>query len=77
MAEKLTTWFPGGIKPKRKGVYQQLFGTRGKVGYQYWDGRQWYSWCERPEHAQNKIPAANCFQNDKWRGLSSNPKDTK
>lgn len=41
----LTDWFPGSVKPVRKGVYQRMYTyTYGKSThsqYCYWDGKGW------------------------------------
>lgn len=67
---KLTPWFPGTIKPVRKGVYQQKNGTSG-IGYQRWDGKFWYAWRKSPEDAKNcLIVVSTYFQNDSWRGVA-------
>lgn len=70
---KLTPWYPGHIKPVRKGVYQLWSGTRDKIGYQYWDGAFWRSWYSTPEtafSARNSLAAGAMFQNDEWRGIA-------
>lgn len=69
---KLTPWFPGHIKPVRKGVYQQFCGDGKKIGYQYWNGKYWLSWFSSVEIAANaktQHVVSQCFQNDKWRGI--------
>lgn len=67
---KLTPWFPGTVKPVRKGVYQQKNGV-GSLGYQYWDGKFWHGWSSTVYGAQrdNHI-AAEYYQNDPWRGVA-------
>ena len=70
MADKKTPWFPGHIKPVRRGVYQQMCGMGKDVGYQLWDGRRWHSWHYTAEAAANeKYVSLSDLQNDKWRGL--------
>lgn len=66
---KLTEWFPGHIKPVRKGVYQQMTGSY--LGYQYWDGQLWGRWSETPAGAYDgkSEPASSKYQNDPWRGI--------
>lgn len=72
---KLTKWFPGHIKPVRKGVYMQRCGHRMQDGYQYWNGKEWGCWFESPEFAykyRNYVVGLK-FQNYKWRGLAEKP----
>jgi hypothetical protein len=40
----LTDWFPGSVKPVRKGVYQReyIYGKAKFTYFCYWDGKQWY-----------------------------------
>ena len=46
--EKTTPWFPGNIKPARRGVYQQMCGHGVALGYQYWNGAVWFGWRATP-----------------------------
>ncbi len=74
-ASQLTPWFPGSVKPVRRGVYQQMCGLGKDLGYQLWDGEHWHSWCDTAEQAADKdfvIPAD--LQNDPWRGLKMRSK---
>jgi hypothetical protein len=72
---KLTPWFPGHIKPVRKGVYMQRDGVGEDTGYQYWDGALWSIWHPTINGAANaKHKAGRMHQDDKWRGLASRPK---
>lgn len=69
---KLTGWYSGDQKPVRVGVYQQTNGNF-RLGYQYWDGKLWRSWCKTPEDAyrvREGLPAAPVYQNDQWRGIA-------
>lgn len=72
----LTPWFDGKkYKPARQGVYMLMDGSGKIVGYQRWDGRQWYSWSPYAEDAAKKnSEAASYYQNDDWRGLRREPK---
>jgi hypothetical protein len=40
----ITDWFPGSVKPVRKGVYQReyTYGKTPNVQYCYWDGEHWF-----------------------------------
>lgn len=63
-----TQWFPGYTKPARAGVYQQMH--RGQLGYQKWDGTNWFTWYRIAEDAAN----SHCLvfqqhEKDPWRGL--------
>ena len=71
---KLTGWYPGHIKPARKGVYQQLNGI-GIIGYQRWDGKNWMGWStglDRANASREKV--YDQYQNYAWRGLAQEPK---
>lgn len=76
MSKKFTPWFPGDVKPVRKGVYQQISGIGREVGYQYWDGYFWFAWDEEKAGAlrEYKHGYRACTQNDKWRGLTEEAK---
>lgn len=72
MKLKLTAWFPGHIKPVRKGVYQQKAGLQDMLGYQYWSGLRWYGWVSTIEGAyaaRKYLPVHASHQNDDWRGV--------
>lgn len=68
---KLTPWFPGDVKPARKGIYQRLY-PYDKVQHCYWTGRSWRAgtW-----HAGNSmvVKFASDHQRLSWRGLASKP----
>ena len=40
---KFTDWFPGSVKPVRKGVYQReyIYGKSKGIQYCYWNGKGW------------------------------------
>lgn len=69
---KLTEWFPSGVKPARRGVYEveSIFGGRG---FAYFNGRIWgwrrgtvidaTLWKNRDDASQDK----------RWRGLAEKP----
>jgi hypothetical protein len=64
-----TAWFDGQHKPVRVGVYRQVNG-HGTLGYQRWDGRQWYSWSSTAKGANaSDMPASPDFQNDHWNAI--------
>lgn len=73
---KLTAWFSGAHrKPDIPGVYQGRTGTLyAQIGYQRWDGSQWFKLCSTAELAQQSdTPEHELFQNCEWRGLAEDP----
>ena len=68
----LTPWFDGAKhKPARRGVYMLMSGQT--CGFQYWDGKQWFSWTDTAADAYKArkwTPASPSYQNDNWRGLT-------
>lgn len=56
---KLTDWFPGDVKPARKGIYQRDYGIDSIEDY--WSGRVW-------RYAENGTVCLS--QNRPWRGLA-------
>ena len=75
--QKLTPWLPGEVKPSRPGVYQQFCGLGSEIGYQYWDGKIWYTWAKTRAGALREYEHGwkSCYQNDKWRGLAIAPRE--
>jgi hypothetical protein len=68
---EVTPWFHGGVKPKRKGVYQLPSGSGHQVGYQKWGGIGWGVWSSDPAiAAASRHYADAAYQDDKWRGLT-------
>ncbi len=79
---KLTEWFDGRKqKPWEPGVYQQKSGSLMMIGFQYWDGRVWYTWEETKEGAmrnyRHRAIAFSTYQNDPWRGLAPSSTERK
>lgn len=74
MTKKLTPWFPGDVKPARKGVYERDF-PNGSL-YSRWNGRHWIFGYYAVEHAATRV-GKSLYQTKRWRGLSSNPKAKK
>lgn len=72
--ENLTPWFPGDVKPVRKGVYQRRAGFLGV--YSYWNGRFWCLGDNSPFGAKDSfaISHASQAQSKPWRGLATPPK---
>jgi hypothetical protein len=78
---KLTKWYPGHVKPVRKGVYQRLMPD-GLV-YARWNGEHWLSgvpwllprpWWDKPNR---KRPDLSFFQHCEWRGVTKPPRGSK
>ena len=70
----LTDWFPGSVKPVRKGVYQReyILGKARGARYCYWDGKKWYMGANNACEAEHyffrwKDVAPNQFL--PWRGV--------
>lgn len=58
--QKLTPWFPGSVKPVRRGLYERknsLYGT--KMGY--WNGHEWRDSC---------LCCISFNQEREWRGVA-------
>lgn len=66
---KLTPWYPGDVKPVRKGVYQTKVVDLG-TGYQFWNGKRWSVWDETENWALYLKKLSSCYQEPKWRGVS-------
>jgi putative component of toxin-antitoxin plasmid stabilization module len=61
---RLAPWYPGTVKPVRKGVYDFRF-PNGAILRLRWDGRRWKTW------ANNVLIV---IAEDKWRGLAEPPR---
>lgn len=78
--EKVTPWFPGAVKPARKGVYQRDYIDDVRliddIRFNYWDGRNWRWPARSAELAAdfNEGWLKSGFQSLPWRGLASDPK---
>ena len=70
MAQKLTDWFPGDVKPVRKGVYERNSLT-GK--YSFWTGTHWCLGFVSMIQASGSKTGSSCDQKASWRGLASDP----
>ena len=69
---KYTEWYPGHIKPYRKGVYQQWCGLGKELGYQRWDGKHWSAWTKTIEET---LLCKCCLDTqDPWRGIKKEMK---
>jgi hypothetical protein len=65
----LTDWFPGSVKPVRKGVYQReyIYGKAKLSMYCHWDGKRWLAGGQIVDGAEHHFPAPN--QSLRWRGV--------
>jgi putative component of toxin-antitoxin plasmid stabilization module len=70
---KLTRWFPGEVKPVRKGVYEKrlvLEAFNGNRVFQYWNGRYW---CVSHTHVDIAFSSRifkSDYQDGMWRGVA-------
>lgn len=72
--DKLTPWFPPGIKPVHIGVYQVQIRPYA-VGYAYWNGKKWTNSSNTVGHAYfYKDWTSGAIQKKSWRGLAQKPK---
>jgi len=70
---EMTPWFPGDQKPDRVGVYETDGRGSSFIFYQFWNGEFWGVAGESIEEAMNASSRRSWFQNESWRGLSSDP----
>lgn len=69
---KVTPWFHGNVKPKRKGVYERML-SNGFSWFCYFDGKRWrYGGGAAPEDVVVR-ELSSFDQNMRWRGLASDP----
>ena len=75
MAEKLTPWFKGHVKPARPGVYERRFHKGSPfTHYSRWDGKTWRGRSSRPIGVAKTRESAIWVALE-WRGLASDPKE--
>ena len=77
--DKLTPWFPPGIKPVHIGVYPVKFrlypGQREQIGYAYWTGKMWTNSSDSVKFAYiYKDWTEGAVQQKSWRGFAQKPK---
>ncbi|WP_155630511.1 hypothetical protein [Burkholderia territorii] len=68
--DMLTEWFPGDVKPARRGFFQVTDPTghalHGRwLGFQFWNGNYW----EGLTYAAVRDEYRSIYQNHAWRGL--------
>lgn len=66
---KLTSWYPGHVKPVRPGVYQRKYKKPG-VRYCRFDGERWFIYEETVQLAADG-DLVSIRQNIPWRGLAA------
>lgn len=72
--DKLTPWFPGDVKPTRKGVYE--VSEDNNRWYSYWNGKTWgwiSMWPDIAYDRRNNFKFSPKQMGD-WRGLAQDPK---
>ncbi len=69
---KMTSWFPGDLKPVRPGVYMRKMPWGG-YGYSQWDGSRWYV-CAENVAAATCVTKVSATQDAPWKGLAEEPK---
>ena len=68
--KELTDWFPGDLKPVRKGVYER----RSIAGrYSFWTGSRWCMGFTYMDEVSGSKAASSFDQGALWRGLTSDP----
>lgn len=72
MSQKLTPWYPGYIKPVRRGVYLMRFSVHMGPAFQRWTGKYWSLLAWTPEEAATARGRSD-FQQLYWRGLAEKP----
>lgn len=72
MISKVTEWFPGDVKPARKGVYERELNAANR--FSYWNGEKWMSSGFTPAEAMRHYGLVSDWQFKGWRGLASDPK---
>lgn len=76
MKEKMTPWFDADVKPVRRGLYEcSRLEYRTRVTRRlHWNGRIWTYAADIPYGMRTgQIACMFKRDNDKWRGLATNP----
>jgi hypothetical protein len=68
---QLTPWFPGDVKPSRKGIYIRK-NHLDQQFYSKWNGKFWVAYASHLFVAE-KFTEASLYQNWEWRGLAQDP----
>lgn len=74
---KLTPWFPGEVKPVRRGVYERFTPTESTPTFQHWNGEFWGFRGSCIDDAAHGIDKSVFQFEHKWRGLASKPRSAK
>ena len=79
--QKLTDWFPGSVKPARKGVYEFQNLISGRALFARFDGKNWRyqrgtveSAARAVELSPRPTPASRQGTGYLWRGLTEQSK---
>jgi hypothetical protein len=74
--QKVTPWFPGTVKPARRGVYERDWLDGGPNWFSYWNGKKWGSGDNDAEGAaqHENTDVISDHQKLPWRGLAQPPK---
>lgn len=69
-----TPWYPGDMRPKRRGVYEREFAGSGQpVRLSHWNGRLWGGWAIYMAGALANKDSPSSLQNVPWCGLAKKP----
>ena len=68
---KKTPWFPGTVKPVRRGVYEVKLPPG--PWFRYWDGIRWCLGGHTPQQAMKMRDRSEPWKPDPWRGLAEKP----
>jgi hypothetical protein len=70
---RVTEWYPISVDPVRIGVYQREF-LHGLVGYAWFDGEDWGTYCESADEANRWRTKLKSAMKYRWRGLTEKAK---
>lgn len=73
---KTTPWFPGSVKPVRKGVYQRtsrIPSANSFLVYSFWNGKFWLLNATYLANA-TRTSVGSAYQDLPWRGLAQEPR---
>jgi hypothetical protein len=74
VAQKLTPWFPGSVKPTRKGVYERKATHEQWFVYSRWDGKHWHLNSLSLKAANQAVRHSSYQCALLWRGVAAKPK---
>jgi hypothetical protein len=73
MSDERTPWYPSGVAPVRRGVYERNLGTIG-IRFAYWTGKFWGGFATEHRHAVQNQYAPTGHEDAPWRGLARKPR---